>query len=101
MLSLIGLIGKKSVSKRMMQGALKFQRLKDSDNGLLSNGHNFTCTQFVGALYEKLACISLNVVRCAKAAKKVRSIDNTFQLHFLHSTCSPSPQHYKLMMDTI
>ena len=45
-------IGKKSVFKRMVQGALKFQGPKDLGNGPLSNFQKFTCTQFVGAIYE-------------------------------------------------
>ena len=44
-------IGKKSVFKRIMQGALKFQGLKDLGHGTLSNFQKFTCTQFVGAMY--------------------------------------------------
>ena len=41
--------GKKSVFKSMVQGALKFQGLKDLGHGPLSNFQKFTCTQFVGA----------------------------------------------------
>ena len=52
-------IGKKSVFKRMIQGALKFQRLKDLGPVPLSNFQKFTCTQFVGAIYEKLDPTSL------------------------------------------
>ena len=47
-------IGKKSVFKRMIQGALKFQGLKDLGHWPLSKCQKFTCTQFVGALYDKL-----------------------------------------------
>ena len=39
-------IGKRSVFKRMLQDALKFQGLEDLDNGPLSNCQNFICTQF-------------------------------------------------------
>ena len=45
-------IGKKSVFKRMIQCALKFQGLNDLGHGPLSNFQKFTCTQFVGAIYE-------------------------------------------------
>ena len=55
-------IGTKSVFKRMIQGALKFQGLKDLGHGPLSNCQKFTCTQFVGAIYEKLDSTSLNKV---------------------------------------
>ena len=44
-------VGKKSVFKRMIQGALKFQGLRDLGHGPLSNFQKFTCTQFVGAIY--------------------------------------------------
>ena len=65
------MIGKKSVFKRMIQGALKFQGLKDLGHGPLSNCQKFTCTQFVRAIYEELDPTSLNEVSCAKAATKV------------------------------
>ena len=45
----------KSVFKRMIQGSPKFQGLNDLGHGLLSSCQKFTCTQFVGAIYEKLA----------------------------------------------
>ena len=69
----------------MIQGALKCQGLKDLGHGSLSNCQNFTCTQFVGALYDKLDPTPLNEVICAKAATKVLSTDNSFHLHILHS----------------
>ena len=68
-------IGKMSVFKRVIQGALKFQGLKDIGYGPLSNCQKFTCaqficTQFVEAIYEKLDIISLYEISCAKAATK-------------------------------
>ena len=63
-------IGKESIFKRMIQGALKYQGLKDLDHVPLSNSQKFTCTQFVGAIYEKLDSTSLNEVSCPDAAKK-------------------------------
>ena len=80
----------------MVQGALKFQGLKDLGSGSLSNCQNFTCAQFVGALYEKLVCTSINELY--KGSEKVISTDNSFRLHLLHSTCSPRPPH-KLIMN--
>ena len=82
-------IGKKSVFKRMIQGALKFNRLKDLGHGPLSNCQKFTCncTQFVRAIYEKLDPTSLNEVNIAKAATKVLSSDNSFP--FAYSTFYP------------
>ena len=47
-------VGKMPVFKRMIQGALKFQGLKDLGHGPLSNFQTFTCTQLVVAIYEKL-----------------------------------------------
>ena len=88
-------IGKVSVFKRMIQGSLKFQGLKDLGIGPLSNCQKFTCTQFVGAIHEKLDQTSLNQVSCGKAAIKVLSTDNSFRLHILHSTHPPQ----KLIMD--
>ena len=79
----------------MTQGALKFQGLKDLGHGPLSNCQMFTCTQFVGALYDKLDPTSLNEVSYAKAATKTLSTDNSFHLHILHSTCPP----HKMVMD--
>ena len=81
----------------MIQGALKFQGLKDLGHGPLSNCQKFTCTQFVGALYDKLDSTSLNEVSCAKAATKVLSTDNNFHLHILHFTRPPPP--HKMIMD--
>ena len=43
----------KSVFKRMIQGALKFQGLKDLGHWPLSNCQTLTCAQFVGAIYKK------------------------------------------------
>ena len=88
-------IGKKSVIKRMIQVALKFQGLKNLGHGPLSNCQKFTCTQFDGAIYEKLDSTSLNEVSCAEAATKVLSTDNSFHLHILHSTRPP----HKMIMD--
>ena len=82
-------IGKKSVFKFMKQGTLKFQGLKDLGHGLLSNCQKFTCTQFVGAIYEKLDQTSLNEVSRVKAATKVLSTGNSFHFHILHSTRPP------------
>ena len=75
-----------SVFKRMIQGALKFQGLKDLGHGPLSKCQKFTCAQFVGAIYEKLDPTSLNEVSCSKAKTKVQSTDNSFHLHILHYT---------------
>ena len=61
-------IGKKSVFKYMIQGALKFQGLKDLVHGPLSNCIKLTCTQFVGVIYGKIDPTSLNKVSRAKAA---------------------------------
>ena len=88
-------IGKMSVFKRMMQGALKFQGLKDLRHGLLSNCQTFTCTQFVDAIYEKLDPTYLNEVSCTKTATKVQLTGNSFHLHILYSTRLP----YKMIMD--
>ena len=79
----------------MIQGALKFQGLKDLGHGPLSNCQKFTSTQFVGALYDKLDLTSLNEVSCTKAGTKVPSTDNSFHLHILHSTRPP----HKMLMD--
>ena len=57
-------LGKKSIFKRMIQGALKFRELQDLGHGPLSNCQKLTCIQFVGALYEKLDPTSLNEVNC-------------------------------------
>ena len=83
-------VGNKSVFKRMIHGALKFQGIKDLGHRPLSNCQKFTCTQCVGAIYEKLDPTSLNEVSCAKAAPKVLSTDNSFHLHILHSTSHPT-----------
>ena len=88
-------VGNKSVFKRLIQVALKFQGLKDLGHGPLSNCQKFTCPQFVGGIYEKLDPTSLNEVSCAKAATKLLSTDNSFHLHILHST---HPTH-KMIMD--
>ena len=79
----------------MIQGALKFQGLKDLDHGPFSNCQKFTCTQFVGAQYDKLDPTSLNEVSSAKIATKVLSTDNSFHLHILHSTRPP----HKMIVD--
>ena len=84
-------IGKKSVFKLLIQRAPKFQGLKDLGNGPLLKSQKITCTQFVGALYGKPDCTSLNEIRCAKAAKKVPPkrlppTDNSFHLHLLRCT---------------
>ena len=42
-----------SVFKRMIQGTLKFQGLKDLGHEPLSNCQKFTCTQFIGAIYKQ------------------------------------------------
>ena len=63
-------VGKKSVCKRMIQGVLKFQGLKDLDHGPLTNCQKFTCTQFVGAIYEKLDPTPLHEVSLAKKQQK-------------------------------
>ena len=73
----------------MIQSALKFQGLKNLGHGPLSNCQKFTCTQFVGAIYEKLDPTSLNEVSLAKAATKVLSTDNSFPLPILQSTRPP------------
>ena len=88
-------IGKKSVFKRMIQGALKFQGVIDLGHGPLFICQKFTCTQFVGAIYKKLDPTSLNEVSCAKATTKVLPTDNSFHLHILHST----RPHHKMIMD--
>ena len=67
----------------MIQGALKFQGLKDLGHGPLLKCKKFTCTQFVGALYDKLDPTSLNEVSFAKAATKTLSTDISFHLHIL------------------
>ena len=76
----------------MIQGALKFQGLKDLGHGPLSKCQKCTCTQFVGALYDKLGPTSLNKVIFATAAAKVLLTDNNFHLQILHST-HPIPQN--------
>ena len=48
------------IFKRMIQGALEFQGLKDLGHGPWSNCQKFICTQFVGAIYEKLDPTALN-----------------------------------------
>ena len=53
-------VGKKSVFKRVIQGALKFQGMKDLGHWPLSNCQKFTCIQFVGAIYKRLVPTSLN-----------------------------------------
>ena len=78
----------------MIQGALESQGLKELGHEFLSNCQKFTCTQFVGAIYEKLDS-TLNEVSCAQAATKVLSIANSFHLHILHFTCPP----HKIIMD--
>ena len=70
----------------MIQGALKFQGLKDLGHGPLSVCQKLTFTQFVGAIYEKLNLTFLNEISSAKVATKVLSTDNSFHLHILHST---------------
>ena len=60
-------------------------------HGPLLNCQVFTCTLFVGAIYEKLDPTSLKEVSLAKAATKVLSINNSFHLHILHSTPPPHP----------
>ena len=86
-------IGKTSVFKRMIQGALKFQGLKYLGHGPLSNCQKFTCTQFGGAIYEKLDSTSLNKVSCAEATTKVPSTDTSLHLHILHA------HPHKMIMD--
>ena len=44
----------------MMQSALKFQGRKDLGNGPLSKCQKLACTEFVGAVYGKADCTSLN-----------------------------------------
>ena len=82
--SLLFGIGKMSVTR-----CTKFQGLKYLGHGPLSNCQKFTCTQFVGAIYEKLDSTSLIGVSLAKAATKVLSTDNSFHLNMLHSICPP------------
>ena len=77
----------------MIQGALKFQGLKDLGYEPLLNCQKLTCTLFVGAIYETLDPTSLNEVSLAKAATKVLS--NCFHLHILHSARPPQ----KINMD--
>ena len=91
MLSL-GLV-KNPFIKRMIQGALKV--LQYLSHGPLLNCQKFTCTQSVGAIYEKLDPTSLNEVSLAKAATKVLTTNISFHLHILHSTRPP----YKMIMD--
>ena len=79
----------------MIQGALTFKGLKYLGHGPLLNCQKFTCTQSVGAIYEKLDPTSLNEVSLAKAATKVLSTNNSFHLHILHSTRPPN----KMNMD--
>ena len=87
-------IGTKSVFKRMILGALKFQGLKDLGHGPLSNCQKFTCTQFVGAIYEKLDYTSPNEVSCAEAATKVLSTDNSF-LYYDDEHFNSCPKAFK------
>ena len=62
----------------------------DDDDGPLLKCQKFTCTQPVGAIYEKLDPTSLNGVSLAKAATKVLSTDNSFHLHILHLPAHPT-----------
>ena len=78
-------IGKKSVFKRMIQGGLKFQKLKDLGHGPLSNCQKFTCTQFVEVIYEKLDATRRNKLRKGSSKNPIDS----FHFHILHSTCPP------------
>ena len=79
----------------MIQGALKFKGMKYRGHGPLLNCQKFTCTQSVGAIYEKLDPTSLNEVSLANAATKVLSSNNSFHLHILHSIRPPN----KMNMD--
>ena len=66
-------IGKKSAYKVMMQNAKNFQLLAQLGTGPPTKAQRFACTKFVGLLYGKNNCNSLNEIRCEKALKKVPS----------------------------
>ena len=66
-------IGRMSVFKRMIQGALKFQGLNDFGHGSLSNCQSLLALSFLEQYMNKLEPKSLNEVSCTKAATKVLS----------------------------
>ena len=79
-------IGKKTVFKTLMQQADIFQGLSLLGNGPMTKNVRLTCTNFVGHLYGKPGCVSLNQLRCEKARKKVAAkrlppTENSFSLH--------------------
>ena len=79
-------IGKKTVFKTLMQQADLFQGLSLLGNGPLTKPVRHICTNFVGHLYGKPGCVSLNQLRCEKArkkvvAKKLPPTENSFYLH--------------------
>lgn len=81
-------IGKKSVYKVVMQNADNFQMLSELGSGPPSKAQRLACTQFVGLLYGKKDCRSLNEIRCEKAMRKVPPkklppTDNSFTLHVM------------------
>ena len=82
-------IGKKTVFKTLMQQADIFQGLSLLGNGPMTQNVRLTCTNFVGHLYGKPGCVSLNQLRCEKARKEVAAkrlppTENSFSLHLKH-----------------
>lgn len=66
------------------------QSLGESRN--ISRSVRESCTRFIGSLYGKAGCDSLNVLRCEKAAKKVTPrklppTEDSFEQHVLRTAC--------------
>ena len=89
--------GKAKAFKIIMEKAVVHQSLKNlGTNENVGKTEREACSHFVGALYGKMGCNSLNALRCEKAAKKVSPrklppTEDSFHQHVLRTA-------YQLMM---
>lgn len=79
--------GKKSVY-RILQKPDEYMGMETlGDEAVLIQDELLAATKFIGALYGKQGCTSLNLLRCEKGSKmsgkKLPPTDNSFQLHVL------------------
>ena len=80
--------GKKSSFRLLMKNAENFQVLATLGSGTLSDEQEKVCMEFVGSLYGKSRCQSLNKLRAEKSdkgikAKKLPSTEYSFHQHVL------------------
>ena len=81
-------IGKRTAFNVMIQRADMFQGLSVLGTGSVTKGVKMVCTHFVGRLYLKNNCSSLDQLRCMKATNKVSAkrlppTENSFHQHLL------------------